>query len=324
MVKAIRFHKPGGPEVMQLEDIELAAPTAGQIQIRHTAIGLNYIDTYHRSGLYPLALPHGLGMEGAGTVAAVGEGVGDFAVGDRVAYAAPPPGSYSEARNIEATKVVKVPAGVDDRTAAAMMLKGMTAQYLIRQVYKVQAGDTILIHAAAGGVGLIVCQWAKALGATVIGTVGSDAKAELAKANGCDHPIVYSRDDFVEKTLEITGGKKLPVVYDSIGKDTWPKSLDVLRPRGMMVSFGQSSGPIPPVDLGIFAAKGSLQFTRPTLMTFTATKAGLDEMAADLFAAVSSGKVKINIEQTYALADIVKAHQDLEGRKTTGSTVILP
>ena len=324
MVKAIRFHKPGGPEVMQLEDIELAAPAAGQIQIRHTAIGLNYIDTYHRSGLYPLALPHGLGMEGAGTVAAVGDGVGDFAVGDRVAYAAPPPGSYSEARNIEATKVVKVPDGVDDKTAAAMMLKGMTAQYLIRQVYKVQAGDTILIHAAAGGVGLIVCQWAKALGATVIGTVGSDAKAELAKANGCDHPIVYSRDDFVEKTLEITGGKKLPVVYDSIGKDTWPKSLDVLRPRGMMVSFGQSSGPIPPVDLGIFAAKGSLQFTRPTLMTFTATKAGLDEMAADLFAAVASGKVKINIEQTYALADIVKAHQDLEGRKTTGSTVILP
>ncbi len=324
MVKAIRFHKPGGPEVMQLEDIELAAPAAGQIQIKHTAIGLNYIDTYHRSGLYPLALPHGLGMEGAGTVAAVGDGVSDFAVGDRVAYAAPPPGSYSEARNIEATKVVKVPAGVDDRTAAAMMLKGMTAQYLIRQVYKVQAGDTILIHAAAGGVGLIVCQWAKALGATVIGTVGSDAKAELAKANGCDHPIVYSRDDFVEKTLEITGGKKLPVVYDSIGKDTWPNSLDVLRPRGMMVSFGQSSGPIPPVDLGIFAAKGSLQFTRPTLMTFTATKAGLDEMAGDLFAAVASGKVKINIEQTYALADIVKAHQDLESRKTTGSTVILP
>ena len=324
MVKAIRFHKPGGPEVMQLEDIELAAPAAGQIQIKHTAIGLNYIDTYHRSGLYPLALPHGLGMEGAGTVAAVGDGVSDFAVGDRVAYAAPPPGSYSEARNIEATKVVRVPDGVDDRTAAAMMLKGMTAQYLIRQVYKVQAGDTILIHAAAGGVGLIVCQWAKALGATVIGTVGSDAKAELAKANGCDHPIVYSRDDFVEKTLEITGGKKLPVVYDSIGKDTWPNSLDVLRPRGMMVSFGQSSGPIPPVDLGIFAAKGSLQFTRPTLMTFTATKAGLDEMAGDLFAAVASGKVKINIEQTYALADIVKAHQDLESRKTTGSTVILP
>ncbi len=324
MVKAIRFHKPGGPEVMRLEDIDLAAPAAGEVQVKHTAIGLNYIDTYHRSGLYPLPLPHGLGMEGAGTVAAIGSGVSGFSVGDRIAYAAPPPGSYAEARNIEATKVVKIPDGVDDKTAAAMMLKGMTAQYLIRQVYKVQAGDTILIHAAAGGVGLIVSQWAKALGATVIGTVGSDAKAELARANGCDHPIVYTRDNFVEKVLEITGGKKLPVVYDSIGKDTWPASLDVLRPRGMMVSFGQASGPIPPVDLGIFAQKGSLVFTRPTLMTFTATKEGLAEMANDLFAAVSSGKVKINIDQTYALADAVKAHQDLEGRKTTGSTILLP
>ena len=249
MVKAIRFHSPGGPEVMRLEDVDLAAPAAGEVQVKHTAIGLNYIDTYHRSGLYPLPLPHGLGMEGAGTVAAIGSGVSGFSVGDRIAYAAPPPGSYAEARNIEATKVVKVPDAVDDKTAAAMMLKGMTAQYLIRQVYKVQSGDTILIHAAAGGVGLIVSQWAKALGATVIGTVGSDAKAELAKANGCDHPIVYTRDNFVEKVLEITGGKKLPVVYDSIGKDTWPASLDVLRPRGMMVSFGQASGPIPPVDL---------------------------------------------------------------------------
>lgn len=324
MVKAIRFHNPGGPEVMRLEDVDLAAPAAGEVQIRHSAIGLNYIDTYHRSGLYPLPLPHGLGMEGAGSVAAVGPGVGDFKAGDRVAYAAPPPGSYAEARNIEAAKIVKVPDGVDDRTAAAMMLKGMTAQYLIRQVYKVQSGDTILIHAAAGGVGLIVCQWAKALGATVIGTVSSDAKAELAKAHGCDHPIVYTRDNFVEKTLQITGGKKLPVVYDSVGKDTWPASLDVLRPRGMMVSFGQSSGPIPPVDLGVFAQKGSLVFTRPTLMTFTASKEGLAAMAADLFDAVKSGKVKINIDQTYALADVVKAHQDLEGRKTTGSTVILP
>ena len=324
MVKAIRFHSPGGPEVMRLEDVDLAAPAAGEVQVKHTAIGLNYIDTYHRSGLYPLPLPHGLGMEGAGTVAAIGSGVSGFSVGDRIAYAAPPPGSYAEARNIEATKVVKVPDAVDDKTAAAMMLKGMTAQYLIRQVYKVQSGDTILIHAAAGGVGLIVSQWAKALGATVIGTVGSDAKAELAKANGCDHPIVYTRDNFVEKVLEITGGKKLPVVYDSIGKDTWPASLDVLRPRGMMVSFGQASGPIPPVDLGVFAQKGSLVFTRPTLMTFTATKEGLAEMANDLFAAVASGKVRINIDQTYALADAVKAHQDLEGRKTTGSTILLP
>ncbi|EDP62896.1 hypothetical protein BAL199_11082 [alpha proteobacterium BAL199] len=324
MVKAIRFHKPGGPEVMRLEDVDLAAPAAGEVQVKHTAIGLNYIDTYHRSGLYPLPMPHGLGMEGAGTVAAVGGGVSDLKVGDRIAYAAPPPGSYAEARNIEASKVVKVPDGVDDKTAAAMMLKGMTAQYLIRQVYKVQSGDTILIHAAAGGVGLIVSQWAKALGATVIGTVSSDAKAALAKANGCDHPIIYTRDNFVEKVLEITGGKKLPVVYDSIGKDTWPASLDVLRPRGTMVSFGQASGPIPPVDLGIFAQKGSLVFTRPTLMTFTATKEGLATMANDLFDAVKSGKVKINIEQTYALADVVKAHQDLEGRKTTGSTVLMP
>lgn len=324
MVKAIRFHKPGGPEVMRLEDVDLAAPAAGEVQVRHTAIGLNYIDTYHRSGLYPLPMPHGLGMEGAGTIAAVGAGVSDLKAGDRIAYAAPPPGSYSEARNIEATKVVKVPDGVDDKTAAAMMLKGMTAQYLIRQVYKVQSGDTILIHAAAGGVGLIVSQWAKALGATVIGTVSSDAKAALAKANGCDHPIIYTRDNFVEMVLEITGGKKLPVVYDSIGKDTWPASLDVLRPRGTMVSFGQASGPIPPVDLGIFAQKGSLVFTRPTLMTFTATKEGLATMANDLFDAVKSGKVKINIEQTYALADVVKAHQDLEGRKTTGSTVLMP
>ena len=324
MVKAIRFHSPGGPEVMRLEDVDLAAPAAGEVQVKHTAIGLNYIDTYHRSGLYPLPLPHGLGMEGAGTVAAIGSGVSGFSVGDRIAYAAPPPGSYAEARNIEATKVVKVPDAVDDKTAAAMMLKGMTAQYLIRQVYKVQSGDTILIHAAAGGVGLIVSQWAKALGATVIGTVGSDAKAELAKANGCDHPIVYTRDNFVEKVLEITGGKKLSVVYDSIGKDTWPASLDVLRPRGMIVSFGQASGPIPPVDLGVFAQKGSLVFTRPTLMTFTATKEGLAEMANDLFAAVAGGKVRINIDQTYALADAVKAHQDLEGRKTTGSTILLP
>lgn len=324
MVKAVRFHKPGGPEVMILEDVDLAAPAAGEVQVKHSAIGLNYIDTYHRSGLYPLPMPHGLGMEGAGTVSAVGAGVSDLKVGDRIAYAAPPPGSYAEARNIEAVKVVKVPDGIDDKTAAAMMLKGMTAQYLIRQVYKVQAGDTILIHAAAGGVGLIVSQWAKALGATVIGTVSSDAKAELAKANGCDHPIIYTRDNFVEKVLEITGGKKLPVVYDSIGKDTWPASLDVLRPRGTMVSFGQASGPIPPVDLGIFAQKGSLVFTRPTLMTFTATKEGLATMANELFDAVKTGKVKIHIEQTYALADVVKSHQDLEGRKTTGSTVLIP
>lgn len=324
MVKAIRIHEPGGPEVMKYEDVELAAPEAGQVQIKHTAIGLNYIDTYHRSGLYPLPLPSGIGMEGAGTVAAIGDGVSDLAVGDRVAYAAPPPGSYAEARNIEASKVVKVPASVDDKMAAAMMLQGLTVQYLIRQIYKVGPGDTILVHAAAGGVGLILCQWAKSLGATVIGTVGSDAKAELAKANGCDHPIIYTRENFVERVAEITDGNKVPVVYDSIGKDTWPNSLDCLAPTGIMVSFGQASGPIAPVDLGIFAQKGSLKFTRPTLMTYTAKKADLDAMAADLFDVVGKGAVKIAINQEYALADAVKAHQDLEGRKTTGSTILLP
>jgi len=324
MVKAIRFHQPGGPEVMRLEDVDLAAPAAGEVQVKHTAIGLNYIDTYHRSGLYPLPLPHGLGMEAAGTVAALGDGVSGLAVGDRIAYAAPPPGSYAEARNIASTKVVKLPDSVDDKTAAAMMLQGLTVQYLIRQIYRVGPGDTILVHAAAGGVGLILCQWAKHLGATVIGTVGSDAKAELARANGCDHPIVYTRENFVERVAEITKGAKVPVVYDSIGKDTWPHSLDCLRPTGMLVSFGQASGPIGPVDLGIFAQKGSLKFTRPTLMTYTANKSDLDAMAADLFEVVGKGAVKIAINQTYALADAVKAHQDLEGRKTTGSTILLP
>ena len=324
MVKAIRMHTQGGPEVMKLEEVDLAAPAAGQIQVKHTAIGLNYIDTYHRSGLYKLELPSGLGMEGAGTVAAVGDGVTSLKVGDRIAYAAPPPGSYAEARNIEETKVVKIPDGVDDKTAAAMMLQGLTVQYLIRQIYKVGKGDTILVHAAAGGVGSILCQWASHLGATVIGTVGSDEKAELAKANGCAHPIVYTRENFVDRVMEITDGKKVPVVYDSIGKDTWPLSLDCLAPTGLMVSFGQASGPIPPVDLGIFAAKGSLKFTRPTLMTYTANKADLDAMAADLFDVVAKGVVKIAINQTYALADVVKAHQDLEGRKTTGSTILMP
>lgn len=324
MVKAIRMHEQGGPEVMKLEDVDLGKPEAGQVQIKHSAIGLNYIDTYHRSGLYPLPLPSGIGMEAAGTIEAVGDGVTDFAVGDRVAYAAPPPGSYAEARNLEATKVVKVPDSVSDKLAAAMMLQGMTVQYLIRQIYKVGPGDTILIHAAAGGVGLILCQWAKHLGATVIGTVSSDEKADLAKKNGCDHPIIYTRENFVERVIEITDGKKVPVVYDSIGKDTWPASLDCIAPTGMMVSFGQASGPIPPVDLGIFAAKGSLKFTRPTLMTYTANKDLLAASAKDLFDVVGTGAVKVSINQEYALADAVQAHIDLEGRKTTGSTILLP
>lgn len=324
MVKAIRMHEQGGPEVMKLEDVDLGKPEAGQVQIKHSAIGLNYIDTYHRSGLYPLPLPSGIGMEAAGTIEAVGDGVTDFAVGDRVAYAAPPPGSYAEARNLEATKVVKVPDSVSDKLAAAMMLQGMTVQYLIRQIYRVGPGDTILIHAAAGGVGLILCQWAKHLGATVIGTVSSDEKADLAKKNGCDHPIIYTRENFVERVIEITDGKKVPVVYDSIGKDTWPASLDCIAPTGMMVSFGQASGPIPPVDLGIFAAKGSLKFTRPTLMTYTANKDLLAASAKDLFDVVGTGAVKVSINQEYALADAVQAHIDLEGRKTTGSTILLP
>jgi NADPH2:quinone reductase len=324
MVKAIRFHEPGGPEVLKWEDVEVGDPGDGQIRVRHTVVGLNYIDTYHRSGLYPLPMPSGIGMEGAGVVQAVGAGVTSLVEGDRVAYASPPPGSYAEARLIDATKVVKVPDGVDDKSAAAMMLKGMTTQYLIRQIYKVAAGDTILIHAAAGGVGLIVCQWAKSLGATVIGTVGSDEKAELARANGCDHTINYRTENFVNRVLDITDGAKLPVVYDSIGKDTWPASLDCLRPRGIMVSFGQASGPIAPIDLGIFAQKGSLFFTRPTLFNYADSPENLQTMANDLFAVVASGKVKIQIDQTFPLSEARAAHEALEGRKTTGSTILMP
>ncbi|WP_193185014.1 quinone oxidoreductase family protein [Nisaea sediminum] len=324
MVKAIQFKTTGGPEVLEMTDVDLAAPGAGEIQVKHTAIGLNFIDTYHRSGLYPLPLPSNIGMEGAGVVAAVGSGVTDLKEGDRVAYASPPPGSYAEARNIAADRVVKIPDGVDDKTAAAMMLKGMTAQYLIRQIYKVAKGDTILIHAAAGGVGQIVCQWASSLGATVIGTVGSKEKAEIAKANGCHHPILYNEEDFVARVTEITDGKKLPVVYDSIGSTTFEKSLDCLRPRGLMVSFGQAAGPIPPVNLGIFAQKGSLFFTRPTLFNYISTADDLRATAGDLFDAVKSGAVKIHIDQTFPLAEARAAHEALEARKTTGSTILLP
>ena len=290
MVKAIQFKTPGGPEVLEMTDIDLAAPAAGEITVRHTAIGLNFIDTYHRTGLYPLPLPAGIGMEGAGVVEAVGSAVSDLKVGDRVAYASPPPGSYAEARNIAADRVVKIPDGVEDQTAAAMMLKGMTAQYLIRQIYKVGKGDTILIHAAAGGVGQIVCQWANHLGATVIGTVGSKEKAEIAKANGCHHPVLYNDEDFVER----------------------------------VVSFGQAAGPIPPVNLGVFAQKGSLFFTRPTLFNYISTAEDLRATAGDLFDAVSSGAVKIHIDQTFPLAEARAAHEALEARKTTGSTILIP
>ncbi len=323
MAKAIRFHKTGGPDALQLDDIEVGAPGEGQAKIRHTAIGLNFIDTYHRSGLYPLPLPSGLGLEGAGVVEAVGKGVTQVKAGDRVAYAGGPPGAYSEVRLIPAEKLVKVPKGISDQQAAAMMLKGLTVQYLIRRVYRVQKGETVLFHAAAGGVGLIACQWLKALGATVIGTVGSDAKANVAREHGCDHTIVYTRENFAERVNEITGGRKVPVVFDSVGKDTFAGSLDCLQPRGLLAVFGNGSGPVTGVDINTLA-RGSYYVTRPTLMTYTALREDLEWMSKELFDVVKSGKVKIEINQTYPLADAAQAHRDLEARKTTGSTVLLP
>jgi NADPH2:quinone reductase len=321
MVQAIRFAKTGGPEVLEWQNVEVGKPGPGQVRLRHAAVGLNYIDTYQRSGLYPMPMPSGLGSEAAGIIEEVGPGVTGLHVGDRVAYAGGPLGAYCEARVMPADRLVPVPDGISDEQAAAMMLKGMTAWYLVRRTHPIQRGETILIHAAAGGVGLIVCQWAKHLGATVIGTVGDAAKAELAKKNGCDYPINYRDEDFVAKVGEITGGKKLPVVYDSVGKDTFYKSLDCLAPLGLMASFGQSSGAIGPVDIGILAGKGSLFLTRPTLNTYTATREDLLTAANDLFDVVKSGAVKIAVNQTYKLSDAAKAHQDLQDRKTTGSTV---
>ncbi len=321
MVHAIRFHKTGGPEVLVWENVEIGKPGPGQVRLRQTAVGLNYVDTYFRAGVYPTQLPSGLGTEGAGIVEEVGPGVTEVKVGDRVAYAGGPLGAYAEARLITADRLIVLPASISDRQGAAMMLQGLTVQYLIRRTYRVQKGDTILIHAAAGGIGLILCQWAKHLGATVIGTVSSDAKAELAKANGCHHPIVYTREDFVARVKDITGGKLLPVVYDSVGKDTFMKSLDCVRPLGLMVSFGQSSGKVEPFDAGILAAKGSLYLTRPTLNTYAAKREDLVAMAKELFEVVTGGAVKITVNQTYALKDAAQAHRDLEGRKTTGSTV---
>jgi NADPH:quinone reductase len=321
MPHAIRFHKAGGPEVLQWEEVPVGKPGPGEARVRHTAVGLNYVDTYIRSGLYPAQLPSGLGNEAAGIVEEVGPGVSDVKAGDRVAYGNSPAGAYSEVRVMPADRLIVLPKGITDQQGAAMMLKGLTAQYLIRQIFKVKKGDTILFHAAAGGVGLIACQWAKSLGATVIGTVGSDEKAKLAKDHGCDYPIVYTREDFVERVKELTKGEKVPVVYDSVGKDTFMKSLDCLRPTGLMVNFGQASGPIGPIDLGIFGAKGSLFYTRPTLNTYAAKRADMLVMAKDLFEAVTSGAVKIEIPQTYALKDAAQAHRDLQSRKTTGSTV---
>jgi NADPH:quinone reductase len=321
-VQAIRIDKQGGPEVLTWQKVELGAPGPGQIRIRHTAVGLNFIDVYHRNGHYPVPTPATPGMEGCGVVEEVGAGVTDLKAGDRVAYAGGPIGAYAEARLIPADRVVRVPAGITDQQAASVMLKGLTTQYLLRRVYKVKPGDTILFHAAAGGVGLIACQWAKHLGATVIGTVGSAEKAKLAKANGCDHPVNYNTEDFVARVNEITGGKKVPVVYDSVGKDTFMKSLDCLAMFGMAALFGASSGAPAPLDLGILAGKGSLYVTRPTLMSYTASRADLVAMSQELFDVVLSGAVKIHVNQTYPLKDAAQAHRDLEGRKTTGSTVL--
>jgi NADPH:quinone reductase len=324
MAKAIRFHKTGGPEVLVYEDVSVGDPGPDEARVKNTAIGLNFIDTYHRSGLYPLPLPSGVGSEAAGVVEAVGKNVTWVKPGDRVAYAGGPPGAYAEVRLVPAGRLVKIPEGISERTAAAAMLKGLTTQYLVRQTYKVQAGQTVLFHAAAGGVGLIAGQWLKALGATVIGTVGSDEKAKVAKAHGYDHTIVYTRENFVERVKEITGGKGVPVVYDSVGKDTFMGSLDCLQPRGLLAVFGNGSGPVAAFDLNLLAAKGSLFVTRPTLMTYTAKREDLEAAAAELFDVIKSGKVKIEINQTYALKDAGQAHRDLEGRKTTGSTVLLP
>jgi NADPH2:quinone reductase len=324
MPKAIRINTTGGPEVLRWENVEVGNPAEGQARVRHTAIGVNFIDTYQRSGMYPLSLPSGLGSEAAGVVEAVGPGVTVVRVGDRVAYAGGPPGSYSESRLMPAHILVPIPDGVADQTGAAVMLKGMTAQYLICRTYPVKAGETVLFHAAAGGVGLIACQWLKALGATVIGTVGSDEKAVVARAHGCDHVIVSTREDIAKRVREITGGAGVPVVYDSVGKDTFLSSLDCLRPLGLMVSFGNSSGKVTPFDIGILAQKGSLYLTRPTLATYTATRADLEASAREVFDVIRQGKVRVEVRHTYPLAEAERVHRDLEGRRTVGSIVMVP
>jgi NADPH:quinone reductase len=324
MPKAMRIQQYGGPEVMQWEDAQVGDPGPGEARVRHKAIGLNYLDTYQRSGLYKVPLPSGMGNEGSGIVEAVGSGVTQVKAGDRVAYTGGPIGAYAEVRNMPADRLVALPEGISFEVGAAMMLKGCTAEYLLRQTYKVKAGETILFHAAAGGVGLIACQIAKAIGATVIGTVGSDDKAKVARAHGCDHTIVYTRENFVERVKQLTDGKGVPVVYDGVGKDTFMQSLDCLRPRGLMVSFGNASGAVGPTDLGILAAKGSLYITRPTLNTYAAKREDLVELTRGLFDFVKSGKVKIEVNHKYPLKDAVQAHRDLESRKTTGSVVFIP
>jgi len=324
MVHAIRIHEYGGPEVLRWEEVQVGEPGPGHVRIRQTAVGLNYIDTYHRSGVYKLPqLPAVIGAEGAGVVEAVGPDVTTLKVGDRVGYAGPI-GAYAESRLILADRLIPLPSWIEDRQAAAMLLQGMTAQFLLRSTFVVQPGDTILVQAAAGGVGLILCQWAKHLGATVIGTVSSDEKAELARAHGCDHPIVYTRENFVARVKDITDGQGVPVVYDGVGKTTFMDSLDCLRPRGFMVLFGAASGPVPPLDLQLLAAKGSLYVTRPTLFTYVAKRDDLMTSAADLFEVVHAGGVNIEVRQTFPLRDAAEAHRALESRSTTGSTVLLP
>ena len=324
MSRAIRIHSTGGPEVLCCEDVDVGSPAAGEAVVRHTAIGVNFIDTYHRSGLYPQVLPATLGMEAAAVVEAVGTGVDIVRKGQRVAYAGGPIGAYAERRRIPADRLVPLPDAIGDDVAAAVMLKGMTAQYLLRQTYEVKPGDTVLFHAAAGGVGLIACAWAKRLGATVIGTVGSDEKAALARAHGCDHVIVYTREEFVSRVREITDGRGVRVVYDSVGRSTWDGSLDCLQPRGLMVSFGNASGPVPPISPLVLAAKGSLYLTRPTLMTYTATRDALLTCANELFAALAAGVVTAHVSARYPLADAAQAHRDLESRRTTGSLLLIP
>ncbi len=325
MTKAIRIHETGGPEVLRWEDVDVGEPQAGEVLLRQTAVGLNFIDTYHRSGVYAVdELPSGIGVEGAGVVEEVGDGVQELRPGDRVAYAGGPLGSYAERRRMPTARLVKLPESLDDQQAAATMLKGLTTHYLIRRCYPVKPGDTILIHAAAGGVGLLVCQWASHLGATVIGTVSTPAKAELATAHGCHHTILYRDEDFVQRVRELTGGEGVPVVYDSVGRDTFDASLDCLRPLGLMVTFGQSSGIVPPFKVHELTARGSLFLTRPTLATYTATREQLVANATELFDVVTKGVVKIEINQTYPLAQAEQAHRDLEGRRTTGATVLLP
>jgi NADPH:quinone reductase len=325
MPHAIRFHKTGGPEVLQWEDVPVGDPGAGEARVANKAVGLNYIDTYHRTGLYPVPLPSGIGLEAAGVVEAVGSGVTEFKAGDRVAYCNGPLGAYAEQKIHPVERLVKLPDGISFEQAACMMLQGLTVQYLLRRLLRVaQSGETILFHAAAGGVGLIACQWAKALGVNVIGTVSSEEKAKLARDNGCAHTIIYTKEDFVARVKEITGGKGVPVVYDGVGKDTFLKSLDCLQPRGLLCLFGNASGPVDALNTGLLAAKGSLYVTRPTLMSYVGKREELLAASKELFDHVLAGHVKVGARQTYALKDAQQAHRDLEGRKTTGSTILVP